>query len=126
MLFTAVSAHAEKRVAFVVVTDLQDVAQLPNPAVDAKAMAGALRNVGFDVVEGTNLTRDKIDEKLARLRQEGARRRCRRVSSMPATARHQRPPTNLLPHRLPTSMSETGRYKLGAAINIDLDARTRP
>src|SRR4249920_2153185 len=65
MLFTAVSAHAEKRVAFVVGNGAyKNVAQLPNPAVDAKAMAGVLRNVGFDVVEGTNLTRDKMTEKL--------------------------------------------------------------
>ena len=65
MLFTAVSAHAEKRVAFVVGNGAyKNVAQLPNPPVDAKAMAGVLRNVGFDVVEGTNLTRDKMTEKL--------------------------------------------------------------
>ena len=37
---------------------------LPNPAIDAKAMARVLRNVGFDVVEGTNLTRDKMTERL--------------------------------------------------------------
>jgi uncharacterized caspase-like protein len=65
MLFTAVSAHAEKRVAFVVGNGAyKNVAPLPNPPVDAKAMAGVLRNVGFDVVEGTNLTRDKMTEKL--------------------------------------------------------------
>src|SRR6266480_5868393 len=65
MLFTAVSAHAEKRVAFVVGNGAyKNVAQLPNPPIDAKAMAGVLRNVGFDVVEGTNLTRDKMTEKL--------------------------------------------------------------
>jgi uncharacterized caspase-like protein len=65
MLFTAVSAHAEKRVAFVVGNGAyKNVAQLPNPPVDAKAMAGVLRNVGFDVVEGTNLSRDKMTEKL--------------------------------------------------------------
>ena len=65
ILFTAVSAHAEKRVAFVVGNGAyKNVAQLPNPPVDAKAMAGVLRNVGFDVVEGTNLTRDKMTEKL--------------------------------------------------------------
>src|SRR5207342_972035 len=34
------------------------------PSVDAKAMASALRNVGFEVVEGSNLTRDKMTEKL--------------------------------------------------------------
>src|SRR5437016_400372 len=65
MIFTAVSAHAEKRVAFVVGNGAyRNVAQLPNPAIDAKAMAGVLRNVGFDVVEGVNLSRDKMTEKL--------------------------------------------------------------
>src|SRR5271154_3733075 len=65
MLFTAVSAHAEKRVAFVVGNGAyKNVAQLPNPPVDAKAMAAVLRNVGFDVVEGTNLTRDAMTQKL--------------------------------------------------------------
>src|SRR5277367_5288228 len=65
MAFTAQSAQAEKRVAFVVGNGAyKNVAQLPNPPVDAKAMAGVLRNVGFDVVEGTNLTRDKMTEKL--------------------------------------------------------------
>src|ERR1700720_2814349 len=65
MLFTTVSAHAEKRVAFVVGNGAyKNVAQLPNPPVDAKAMASVLRNVGFEVVEGTNLTRDKMTEKL--------------------------------------------------------------
>jgi len=63
--FTAESALADKRVAFVVGNGAyQNVAQLPNPPIDAKAMAGVLRNVGFDVVEGINLTRDKMTEKL--------------------------------------------------------------
>src|ERR1700758_5190293 len=65
MLFTAHSALADKRVAFVVGNGAyKNVAQLPNPPIDAKAMAGVLRNVGFEVVEGTNLTRDKMTEKL--------------------------------------------------------------
>jgi uncharacterized membrane protein YgcG len=65
MLFTAEAAKAERRVAFVVGNGAyKNVAQLPNPAVDAKAMASVLRNVGFEVVEGTNLTRDKMTEKL--------------------------------------------------------------
>ncbi len=63
--FSVSAANAEKRVAFVVGNGAyKNVAQLPNPPVDAKAMAGVLRNVGFDVVEGTNLTRDKMTEKL--------------------------------------------------------------
>ena len=53
MLFTVNAAKAYK-----------NVAQLPNPPIDAKAMAAVLRNVGFDVVEGTNLTRDTMTERL--------------------------------------------------------------
>jgi peptidoglycan hydrolase-like protein with peptidoglycan-binding domain len=65
MLFTADAAKADRRVAFVVGNGTyKNVAQLPNPPIDAKAMASVLRNVGFDVVEGTNLTRDKMTEKL--------------------------------------------------------------
>jgi uncharacterized caspase-like protein len=63
--FTANSALADKRVAFVVGNGAyKNVAQLPNPPIDAKAMAATLRNVGFEVVEGTNLTRDTMTEKL--------------------------------------------------------------
>jgi hypothetical protein len=65
MLFTADAAKADKRVAFVVGNGAyRNVAQLPNPPIDAKAMAAVLRNVGFDVVEGTNLTRDTMTERL--------------------------------------------------------------
>jgi peptidoglycan hydrolase-like protein with peptidoglycan-binding domain len=65
ILVTAQTAKADKRVAFVVGNGAyKNVAQLPNPPIDAKAMASVLRNVGFDVVEGTNLTRDKMTERL--------------------------------------------------------------
>jgi Caspase domain/Putative peptidoglycan binding domain len=65
MVFTANAAKADRRVAFVVGNGAyKNVAQLPNPPVDAKAMASVLRNVGFEVVEGTNLTRDKMTERL--------------------------------------------------------------
>src|SRR5436190_9612468 len=65
MVFTAGAANAEKRVAFVAGNGTyKNVAPLPNPPIDAKAMASVLRNVGFEVVEGTNLTRDKMTEKL--------------------------------------------------------------
>jgi len=63
--FTATSAMADRRVAFVVGNGTyKNVAQLPNPPIDAKAMAAVLRNVGFEVVEGSNLTRDAMTEKL--------------------------------------------------------------
>src|SRR6202051_630742 len=62
---SANAAKADKRVAFVVGNGAyRNVAALPNPAIDAKSMAKVLRNVGFDVVEGANLTRDKMTEKL--------------------------------------------------------------
>src|SRR6201999_3367244 len=65
LLVSADIAKADKRVAFVVGNGAyKNVAPLPNPAIDAKAMAKVLRNVGFDVVEGTNLTRDKMTERL--------------------------------------------------------------
>jgi hypothetical protein len=64
-LVSTSAALADKRVAFVVGNSAyRNVAPLPNPAVDAKSMAKLLRNVGFDVVEGANLTRDKMTEKL--------------------------------------------------------------
>jgi peptidoglycan hydrolase-like protein with peptidoglycan-binding domain len=65
MVFTANAAKADRRVAFVVGNGAyKNVTQLPNPPIDAKAMAGVLRNAGFDVVEGINLTRDKMTERL--------------------------------------------------------------
>jgi uncharacterized caspase-like protein len=65
MALTVNSAQADRRVAFVVGNGAyKNVAPLPNPSIDAKAMASALRNVGFEVVEGTNLTRDKMTERL--------------------------------------------------------------
>jgi Caspase domain/Putative peptidoglycan binding domain len=64
-LVSTSAAFADKRVAFVVGNGAyRNVAPLPNPAVDAKSMAKLLRSVGFDVVEGANLTRDKMTEKL--------------------------------------------------------------
>src|SRR6266478_1246186 len=65
MLFSAQAANADRRIAFVVGNGAyKNVAQLPNPATDAQAMAAVLRNVGFEVVEGTNLTLDKMTERL--------------------------------------------------------------
>ena len=58
-------ARADRRVAFVVGNGAyKNVSPLPNPPIDGKAIAGMLRNVGFEVVEGTNLTRDKMTERL--------------------------------------------------------------
>jgi uncharacterized caspase-like protein len=65
LLVSGNAALADKRVAFVVGNGAyKNVTPLPNPAIDARSMAALLRNVGFDVVEGSNLTRDKMTEKL--------------------------------------------------------------
>ena len=74
LLVTANAANADdKRVAFVVGNGAyRNVAALPNPAIDARSMAKVLRNVGFDVVEGTNLTRDKMTEKLVEFGRKAA------------------------------------------------------
>ena len=65
ILFSADAARADRRVAFVVGNGAdKNVQPLPNPPIHAKSMASVLRNVGFEVVEGTNLTRDKMTERL--------------------------------------------------------------
>lgn len=65
MALSISTAKADRRVAFVVGNGAyKTVPQLPNPSIDAKSMASTLRNVGFEVIEGTNLTRDKMTEKL--------------------------------------------------------------
>jgi uncharacterized caspase-like protein len=65
LLVSGNAAFAAKRVAFVVGNGAyKNVTQLHNPPIDARSMAKVLRNVGFDVVEGTNLNRDKMTEKL--------------------------------------------------------------
>src|SRR3982075_1224933 len=65
MVFTAGPASAGKRVGFFVGNGAyKNVAPLPQPSGDAKAAAATLRNVGFEVVEGSNLTRDKMTERL--------------------------------------------------------------
>jgi hypothetical protein len=65
LMLSATSAEADRRVAFVVGNGgYKNVDQLPNPPVDAKAMAALLRNNGFDVVEGINLNREQMTSKL--------------------------------------------------------------
>jgi uncharacterized caspase-like protein len=65
LLAGASAAQADKRVAFVVGNGAyKNVQPLPNPAIDARSMAKVLRNVGFEVVEGSNLSRDKMTERL--------------------------------------------------------------
>ena len=64
-LFVADSALANTRVAFVVGNGAYKHADpLPNPSIDAKAMARLLRNAGFEVVEGTDLGREAMTTRL--------------------------------------------------------------
>src|SRR5437660_507829 len=117
-LISADAALADKRVAFVVGNGAyKNVAPLPNPAVDAKSMAKVLRSVGFDVVEGTNLTRDKMTEKLLDFgkRAEGADVALFFYAGHGIAVNG----TNyLLP--VDADLKSEMDVKLGAAINVDL------
>ena len=65
ILISADAAKADRRVAFVVGNGTyKNVTPLQNPPIDANSMAGVLRNAGFDVVEGVNLTRQEMTERL--------------------------------------------------------------
>jgi uncharacterized caspase-like protein len=65
LLVAANSAEAKPRVAFVAGNGTyKNVPPLPNAPLSARAMASLLREAGFDVVEGIDLTRDRMSEKL--------------------------------------------------------------
>jgi len=65
ILLTANPAKADRRVALVVGNGAYKNAQkLPNAPLSAKAMAGLLRKLGFDVVDGFDLTRDEMNRRL--------------------------------------------------------------
>jgi uncharacterized caspase-like protein len=65
LLVTASSAKADRRVALVVGNGAyKNMPRLPDAPMSAKAMAALLKSVGFDVVEGIDLTRDRMTEKL--------------------------------------------------------------
>jgi uncharacterized caspase-like protein len=118
LLFSANVAKADKRVAFVVGNSAyKNVAPLPNPAVDAKSMAKLLRNVGFDVVEGSNLSRDKMTERLLEFgkKAEGADIALFYYAGHGIAVNG----TNyLLP--VDADLKSEMDVKLGAAINVDL------
>jgi uncharacterized caspase-like protein len=65
MLVTATSAKADRRIAFVAGNGAyKNTLRLPNAPTSAKAMASLLQSVGFEVIEGIDLTRDKMTERL--------------------------------------------------------------
>jgi hypothetical protein len=118
LLVSGDAAFADKRVAFVVGNGAyKNVTPLPNPAVDAKSMAALLRNVGFEVVEGTNLTRDKMTDRLLEFgkKAEGADVALLFYAGHGIAVNG----TNyLLP--VDADLKSEMDVKLGAAINVDL------
>jgi uncharacterized caspase-like protein len=64
-ILIAAPAHAGGRVALVIGNGAyKNVPKLENPQGDAHAMAALLKSIGFDVVEGIDLARDRMTERL--------------------------------------------------------------
>ena len=58
----APAAHAEKRIALVIGNSAyQSTAELNNPRNDATDMAGALRRLGFEVLDGLDLDKRSME-----------------------------------------------------------------
>ena len=58
------AAVREKRIALVIGNADYVMGALPNPSNDARAMAAALRGLGFEVIEGENLGRAEMQHKV--------------------------------------------------------------
>lgn len=70
-LFSASAASAERRLALVIGnSDYQHATPLRNPSNDARAMALKLAGLGFDLVEGYDLTRSEMDSVLREFARE--------------------------------------------------------
>lgn len=67
LLFPAMAVQAGQNVALVIGNGAyRDVPALPNPPSDAKAMAASLRRMGYEVVEGVDMTLPQMLEQLKR------------------------------------------------------------
>ena len=65
------ASYADKRVALVIGNGAyKSVANLPNPPKDAQAIAALLRNLGFEVVQGTDLTHAGMTDTLRKFAAE--------------------------------------------------------
>ena len=65
------ASQADRRVALVIGNGAyKNVPQLPNPPKDAAAMAALLRNLGFDVVTGVDLTQSGMTDRLRKFAAE--------------------------------------------------------
>src|SRR6516162_7135753 len=61
----SVAAQAQDRVALVIGNSKYvNVDPLPNPANDARVIAQALRDIGFDVTDGFDLARDGMEQQI--------------------------------------------------------------
>ena len=66
-----VFAHAAERVALVIGNGAyRNTITLPNPPHDARAIANLLRGLNFEVIEGEDLTKAALDEKLREFAKE--------------------------------------------------------
>jgi len=118
MLVTVNSAKADQRVAFVVGNGTyKNIQRLPNAPISATAMAGLLKSIGFEVVEGIDLTRDAMTGKLLEFgkKAEGADIAVFFYAGHGITVSGA---NYLLP--IDADLKSEMDVKLGAAINIDL------
>lgn len=71
LLLTLTAASAERRVALVLGnSQYQHAAALANPARDGQAMAGRLKDLGFEVVSGFDLTKQQTQATVAQFARE--------------------------------------------------------
>jgi hypothetical protein len=113
---------ADKRVAFVVgVGAYKNAPRLPNPPGDAKAMAETLRGVGFEVLEGIDVTRDQMSRQLLEFgnKAQGADVAIFYFAGYGIAAGGS---NYLLP--VDADIHSEMDIKLGAAINVDLALQT--
>jgi uncharacterized caspase-like protein len=118
LLLNVGSAHAGERVALVIGNGAyKSIPKLENPQGDAHAIAKLLRSIGFDVVEGTDLTRDRMTELFLSFaaKAEGADLAIFYYAGQGAAVDG----TNyLLP--IDGDLKSIADIKLGAAVNIDI------
>jgi uncharacterized caspase-like protein len=110
-------AHAGERVALVMGNGAYKlVPKLDNPQSDARAIAALLKSLGFDVMEGTDLTRDRMAALLLKFGQksEGADLAIFYYAGQGVTVDAA---SYILP--IDADIRSVADIKLGAAINID-------
>jgi Caspase domain len=107
---TLASAHAEKRVALVIGNSTyQHTAQLKNPSNDASDMAAKLRQLGFEVIDGANLSKAEMESRIrafsAKLNGADVGLFSMRAMGFRSTARTSSHPSMRASNRTPISIS---------------------